>query len=333
MSNKQLLAAAFTQMSSYEKESFKVIVTKDEVAGDKEIDGVISPHDIFKWTYHDQQDGAVQATGPAIEPVVKYSSSNERVKDIMIILVGIEEHSRHFPVNLDDTVHDLKQDLYDRFGWPDPESMRLIFDGKQLEDDKKLIDYPRIHDRSTIFIITRVSGGGDTCYLLDDDLLDPRYDFDFTHIRDDGRVFQRGSYTYKRPYGWKRIALKEYEDDVWLGAAGNRIHSSPGEWVVSYHGTSKLGIQGIVKSGYDRSRLRRERFGKGHYSTPDIEVAKGYAANFEFEGKKYLMVLQNRVNLANSTIIPKEVTRAGAEYFVTPSRDSIQPYGICIKEC
>ena len=331
MSNKQLLAAAFTQMSSY----FKVIVTKDEVAGDMKIDGVISPHDIFKRTYHDQQDGAVQATGPAIEPVVKYSLeySSSKERDIRIYLVDYDGFSRKITANLDDTIHDLKQDIYDQFGWPDPESMRLIFGGKALEDDKKLIDYPLIYDESTIFIIARATGGGYTCYLLDDDLLDPRYDFDFTHIRDDGRVFQRGSYTYKRPYGWKRIALKEYEDDVWLGAAGNRIHSSPGEWVVSYHGTGKLGIQGIVKSGYDRSRLRRERFGKGHYSTPDIEVAKGYAANFEFEGKKYLMVLQNRVNLANSTIIPKEVTRAGAEYFVTPSRDSIRPYGICIKEC
>uniref|UniRef100_A0A1X7SUB5 Uncharacterized protein n=1 Tax=Amphimedon queenslandica TaxID=400682 RepID=A0A1X7SUB5_AMPQE len=49
----------------------------------------------------------------------------------------------------------------------------------------------------------------------------PAFDDDFTHITDDGRVFKRGGYPYRRPYGWNRIALKvkgQYENDIWLGA-------------------------------------------------------------------------------------------------------------------
>ena len=44
--------------------------------------------------------------------------------------------------------------------------------------------------------------------LLDPEDLDHRYDYDFTKLKDTGKVFKRGEETYNRPYGWKRIALK-----------------------------------------------------------------------------------------------------------------------------
>uniref|UniRef100_A0A1X7TNK5 Uncharacterized protein n=1 Tax=Amphimedon queenslandica TaxID=400682 RepID=A0A1X7TNK5_AMPQE len=160
------------------------------------------------------------------------------------------------------------------------------------------------------------------------------YDFDFTHVDDTGTVYERGGHIYKRPCGWDRIALKvsgQYEDDRWLGSSG-----LPGEWPVSYHGTRKSGAEGITKEGYDEKKLFRDLHGKGHYSTPDINVAADemYAASFPFEDKIYQAVMQNRVNLSpgHTTIIPKEETYAGAEYYVTPSNDDLRAYGICIRE-
>ena len=232
------------------------------------------------------------------------------------------------------TVHDLKWNINHRRFRIKRKYMQLIFAGKKLlEDDKMLIDYG-IQTESTVTIVEAVSGGECRFYFLDDKFLDPQHDRDYT-IKQDDRISKRGSYMYKRPYGWKRIALKvkgKYEDDVWLGELGPRRHSSPGEWAVSYHGTSKLGVKGIAESGYDNSKLERDRYGKGHYSTPDIEVAMCYAQDVQIEGRTYRMVLQNRVNLSKSKIIPKEETRAGAEYFMTPSHNHIRPYGICIKE-
>ena len=50
--------------------------------------------------------------------------------------------------------------------------------------------------------------GGKVCtFTLDPKTLDPGYNYDFTTETDDGRVYKRGDTVYKRPYGWKRVAL------------------------------------------------------------------------------------------------------------------------------
>ena len=76
-------------------------------------------------------------------------------------------------------------------------------------------------------------------YYVDDSLLDPAYDYDFTGWRHDGTKFYRGGYEYHRPYGWKRYALKvldRFGDNKWLGKPGYRVGSSEDEWPVSYMG-------------------------------------------------------------------------------------------------
>ncbi len=79
-------------------------------------------------------------------------------------------------------------------------------------------------------------------FRLDQSLLDPGFDFDFTHVTDVGKSFTRGrNFNYKRPCGWKRIALKvtgRYGSDAWLGPVGSRESGDCNEWPVSYHGTS-----------------------------------------------------------------------------------------------
>ena len=249
----------------------------------------------------------------------------------VICLVGISEGPTFIYTNLNGTVHNLKRHISNQYEFLEQRYMQLKFNSIHLEDDKLLSDY-NIRQYSTINI---VYGGELPCLLMDNSLFDPQYNHDFTHERDDGTVFYRGGHLYKPPYGWNRIALRvkgKYENNVWLGADGYRTDSSPGEWAVSYHGTNQLGIKGIVETGYDSRRLERDLFGKGHYSTPDIKVAAKYAIEFECSGKNYLMVLQNRVDLTKSKTIPKEVTRAGAEYFMTPLRDNIRlmlmPYAL-----
>jgi hypothetical protein len=181
-----------------------------------------------------------------------------------------------------------------------------------------------------------VDGSGpDQAFYIDDNDLDPQYNFDFTGRTNNGQLFERGGYQYTRPYGWNRAALKvlgRYNNDVWLGNPGIRTDSTSGEWAVSYHGTTSESIGPISSRGYDTGKCTRDKFGPGIYSTPSPEVATKYAISFPHKGKSYRMMVQNRVNLNNSNIVPEEKTGVGAAYFVTPNDEDIRPYGVCLKQ-
>ena len=100
---------------------------------------------------------------------------------------------------------------------------------------------------------------------------------------------------------------------------------------MSYHGTAKHNARSIAEEGYLLSKGKRYAFGSGIYSTPDINVAERYATEFEFEGRKYVVVLQNRVNPKNLIKIEAKRTRDG-EYWICKGEQDIRPYGFCIKE-
>ena len=159
--------------------------------------------------------------------------------------------------------------------------------------------------------------------FLGSQILDPPYDYDFTNIKDDNTKFYRGGKEYKRPCGWQRIALKvfdKYGDNAWLGS-----DNSPGEWPVAYHGTNFDGIHGICHKGFDKSKWKREWHGKGHYTTPNINVAEKHAVLVSYGGRAVKFVLQCRVNPDRMQVVNN------GKYWLLSEDQDLRPYGICFK--
>ena len=180
-------------------------------------------------------------------------------------------------VDNNDLVEDVKERIQCVEGIP-PYQQRILFAGQLLDASRAIADYG-ISTESTLYLVLRLRAGGCPQYYINDSLLDPRYDYDFTRMRDDGTKYYRGGYEYHRPYGWKRYAIKvrgRFDDDRWLGARGLRADSSDGEWPVSYHGTAVNVSGNIAQEGYDLSKGKIFLYGKGVYCTPSIEVAAMY---------------------------------------------------------
>ena len=87
----------------------------------------------------------------------------------------------------------------------------------------------------------------------------------------------------------------------------------------------------IAQVGYELSKGRGFQFGKGVYCTPSIEVAVKYAQVFTHNGKRYQMILQNRVSPENLKIITEKKPGDG-EYWVQPQQGRIRAYSICYRQ-
>ena len=224
-----------------------------------------------------------------------------------------------------------------------PQYQRLIHASKELQDHQTIMSADILHG-STLYLVIAVPGGGG--FQLDPSLLDPTYDYDFTDKQDDSKVYMRGGFVYNRPYGWKRYAIKvlqvpEYGGDQWLGPNGIRVQTTGEEWPVSYHGTAMENVDKIIAQGFRPGP--RQLFGKGVYSSPSLDmVARLYSKEFQYEGKSYKVVLQNRMNPdqinGHLKVVPVSDTGVGADYWVAAKHDpksgmyDVRPYGILIRE-
>ena len=160
-------------------------------------------------------------------------------------------------------------------------------------------------------------------FNIDQKDLNPVYNCDFTNLKDDGKVYIRGSMKYKRPYGWKRLALnlgQKFRSEAWLW------DGSVNSWAVSYHGTSRRSVEEIVKTKYDLSKGKRFNFGRGIYSSSDPRIAEKFSEAFQYRGRWFKVIFQNRVNMEDTEYIAEK------EYYLTKNQNNIIPYGLLIKE-
>ncbi|XP_034149356.1 uncharacterized protein LOC117594751 [Esox lucius] len=181
-------------------------------------------------------------------------------------------------------------------------------------------------------------------FIDEQDFFDPDYDYDFTRLSTSSNCL-RGDEPYERPCGWYRMALKvldKYPDgNTWLGPDGWRSESAPGEWPVSYHGTTIDGAKSIIKCHFKAGS--RDKFGRGIYSTPHLDIARDYyTKTFKSmtNGKTYRVVMQNRINPCERVICPEEERYwlvhvpegTSEEEEMRIVENSIRPYGILIQE-
>ncbi|KAI6657928.1 hypothetical protein LOD99_15646 [Oopsacas minuta] len=221
-----------------------------------------------------------------------------------------------------DRIRQLKVRIQQKLG-VNTQNQCLRYQGIQLEDTNTLESYNITNNNSTIRLSIGTQGGSIGQDFIDSIYLDPHWDRDYTNLTREHIKRMRGGYQYYRPCGWKRIAIKvtgKYSDDKWLGHTGAK-----GEWAVTYHGTKQPVFEKICGEGYKVGP--RAAYGKGVYSSPDINVVQCYASQFQINGVEYLGIFQNRVNPSGVNIV------CAGKFWVCPDPKDIRPYGLCVKRC
>ena len=281
-------------------------------------------HELFEATYIMEPFPSLGASGG-------WSSLRSHMIDVFVY--GLQGEIFTVKVLNTCTVGELKVTIEEETGIY-AKVMGLIYCGKRLDDrDETPLSSLGICHGSSVFLVLGLRGGGLPHHSVDPDGLDPQYDFDFSNVKNDGEIYMKGGHQYHRPYGWNRIALKvvrKFGYNEWLGPNGIRTEGAPNEWAVSYHGTAIENADKIIKEGYKPGP--RAAYGKGIYSSPNIEMVENhYAQQFDHNGKRYLIAFQNRVNPDRIKIISAEKTGVGADYWLT-QKGEIRPYGVLIKE-
>lgn len=283
-------------------------------------------------------DRSVSLIPIAMSQLYSFTYDSIRPADDSYTVGVLGKSNQEYSIDSLTSVKDIKKSLAAMIGIH-PGSQTLLYKGIRLAEDQSL-KVQHVPLGSNVMLAWGPSDNGpEPVHYIKDSDLDPTFDYDFTNKKDDGSRFVRGEgknmHIYERPYGWDRCAIRvlgKYSNNVWLGQPGLRFGPSTGEWAVSYHGTKVDNIGSIADSGFDHSKSKRQRHGSGIYSTPSIKVASRYAPKFTYRGSSYQVVLQNRVNLEESELVPSSKTGVGAEYFVTQDQSNIRPYGVCLKK-
>jgi len=222
------------------------------------------------------------------------------------------------------TVLQLKQKIQQNIKIA-PKDQQFFFYDKAMNNDASTLLSFGVEDGNHISLMC---SGENSYFLIPAERFDSRGDYDYTKYTVPPNFGNRGGESYTPPAGWRRYGLKVsglFENDIWLG-----MNSRPGEWIVSYHGTSHMYVRSIIDQGFDLSQVKRSKYGKGIYSAPLVTVAEGYSKTFEWEGRKFRVAFMNRVNPDPQKL--KRVNDTCGIYFVSFSDRDIRPYGLLIKE-
>ncbi|KAH7695688.1 hypothetical protein AAVH_37248, partial [Aphelenchoides avenae] len=235
------------------------------------------------------------------------------------------------------TIYQLKDEIAKKFG-PPVAQQSLFLQKEQLEDEAGVASYS-INIGTTIELIIFECGKAVTAtenLFKDPNFFAQEYNVDFTKMVDDQKQLTRGGRPYLRPFGCFRYGIKvqgKYPDDLWLGAPGARDYSTKGEWPVAYHGTRELSAASILQEGFKLEKCVAFAYGKGIYCSPDPRTALAYSLSkggFEFQGKKYLLVIQIRVDPEKLKVVKPSHGYGNGEYWLMPTGDDIRAYGVCV---
>ncbi|KAL4512661.1 hypothetical protein ABPG72_020498 [Tetrahymena utriculariae] len=145
---------------------------------------------------------------------------------------------------------------------------------------------------------------------------------------------------YHFPAGYKGYALninRYGEDKSWISQKGDEK-----TWIVLFHGTNENAISGIIKEnltpgyrnyhGGGKCRITNTIIKDGPnanvYLTDDMSVAEHFAKiSSTFEGKKYYIIFQCRVNPSGVKSPEKE-----PRYYTVEDNINIRPYRILLRE-
>ena len=255
-----------------------------------------------------------------------------RGDQIQVFVKTLTGNTKEVFISTASTIKELKQEIEKTLKWP-ANQQRLIYADQQLENDKTVSNYS-ITNHATLHIVMMLHGGGDSLYYLDGSLLAPSFDYDFTGMDDGTTKYYRGQFVYTRPCGWQRKAMKvagEYSDDVWLGGGGIRTDTTPGEWPVSYHSTASAAGGNIAQEGSQQSCGKSFTYARGIYTTPLATVAEKYAPTFEYQGHKYQVIFQNRVNPATLQQVSPSASGSVGQFWASPKEEDVRPYNICLR--
>lgn len=233
-----------------------------------------------------------------------------------LLVIRLESHS---------TVFHLKHRIAQALGIP-VDQQRIFCSNAELADEVIL---NALQHRGLVDIRLRIKyeGHGGALLTLGSFELNPRFDANLVGVPDDGGKRVAGGEVYTQPCGWKRYGVK-------FTMKSARVRGCPAEssqaTALSFSPVSPHNVVDVLQNGY-ASTCPLGYLGHGVLSSPDVAVAEKLATSFDFGGKQYKVLIENRVNVLTVNKKPLEGTLADVVW-ISPSGQDVLPHAVLIKE-